>query len=196
MDKWLIFHALSTKTAFLWTVCQLCRLVHQIVTPVDKQLIFGVLSTKTASRWTNSLSSGPCPPKRPHGGQTAYLRSLVHENGLTVDKQLCGRGCFILPEHLFLVWLWQQISVPKVPLCLIRTKKTSRVRYNLTRFADSKRTAVFSLAFCPHFATPVTHRITMRQTIIAHSLAKRMPRQQTGQGQPPNNGQPFRSQQR
>ncbi len=52
--------------------------VHQNGLTVDKQLIFGALSTKTASRWTNSLSSGPCPRKRPHGGQTAMRTRLLH----------------------------------------------------------------------------------------------------------------------
>ena len=130
------FAALSTRLSSRWTnslssgpcppkrphgghTAYLRGLVHENGLTVDIQLIFGVLSTKTASRWTYSLSSGPCPPKRPHGGHTAYLRGPVHQNGLTVDIQLCGRGCFILPEHLFLVWLWQQMSVPKVPLCLI-----------------------------------------------------------------------------
>ena len=102
MDKQLIFGVLSTKTTFLWTVCQLCRLGHQIVIPVDKQLIFGASSTKTVFLWT-----------------VCQLCRLGHQIVIPVDIQLCGRGCFILPEHLFLVWLWQQMSVPKVPLCLI-----------------------------------------------------------------------------
>lgn len=86
---------------------------------------FGELVTATTSNHQNGLSVDglstlpPCPPDCHPGGQTAYLRGPVHQNGLTVDIQLCGRGCFILPEHLFLVWLWQQMSVPKVPLCLI-----------------------------------------------------------------------------
>ena len=94
-------------------------LVHENGLTVDKQLIFGALSTKTASRWTNSLSSGPCPPKRPHGGHTAMRTRLLH------------------PARTLVLSLALATDVGAESSAVFNlNKKTSQVRYNLTRFAD------------------------------------------------------------
>ena len=110
-------------------------LVHKKGLPVDKQLIFGPLSqkqpfcgrsvnfaasaTRLSSRWTNSLSSGPCPRKRPHGGHTAMRTRLLH------------------PARTLVLSLALATDVGAESSAVFNlNKKTSQVRYNLTRFAD------------------------------------------------------------
>ena len=94
----------------------------------------------------------PRPPDCHPGGQTAYLRGLVHENGLSVDGlstlppwppdchpggHTAMRTRLLHPARTLVLSLALATDVGAESSAVFNlNKKTSQVRYNLTRFAD------------------------------------------------------------